>query len=182
MSTSSNHTKAFVQCCHSMHTVASSRTLLSDHVCILVMVTSVCIQNMAASIIDSDKLKVLKIAIYWGIFIFCRVVPCLVFVFCKKKTICFNSSYEEFLAQTQKPEFEKDSGWEGLDEQQIYSQDEYREFERKRQEEIQRLIAQGVVSYCSVLMPVAMACLWLCAYSALWLLQICRVKLSCYLC
>jgi hypothetical protein len=56
-------------------------------------------------------------------------------------------SYEEFLAQTQKPEFEKDPGWEGLDEQQIYTQDEYREFEMKRQEEIQRLIAQGVVSY-----------------------------------
>jgi len=54
-------------------------------------------------------------------------------------------SYEEFLAQTQKPEFEKDSGWEGLDEQQIYTQDEYQEFEMKRQEEIQRLIAQGVI-------------------------------------
>jgi len=26
MSTSSNHTKAFVQCCHNKHTVASSRT------------------------------------------------------------------------------------------------------------------------------------------------------------
>ncbi|GFG30832.1 hypothetical protein Cfor_00760 [Coptotermes formosanus] len=54
-------------------------------------------------------------------------------------------SYEEFLAQTQKPEFERDSGWDGLDEQQIYTQDEYREFEMKRQEEIQRLIAQGVI-------------------------------------
>ena len=32
MSSSSNHTKAFVQCCHGKHTVASSRTLLSDHV------------------------------------------------------------------------------------------------------------------------------------------------------
>jgi len=29
---SSNHTKAFVQCCHSKHTVASSRTLLYYHV------------------------------------------------------------------------------------------------------------------------------------------------------
>ena len=28
MSTSSNHTKAFVQCCHGKHTVASSRTLI----------------------------------------------------------------------------------------------------------------------------------------------------------
>lgn len=82
-------------------------------------------------------------------------------------TMYFNSSYEEFLAQTQKPEFEKDSGWEGLDEQQVYTQDEYREFEMRRQEEIQRLIAQGVVSYCSVSMPVAVACLCMYAYSAL---------------
>ena len=32
MSTLSNHTKAFVQCCHGKHTVASSRTLLFLHV------------------------------------------------------------------------------------------------------------------------------------------------------
>ena len=32
MSTPSNHTKAFVQCYHGKQTVASSRTLLSDHV------------------------------------------------------------------------------------------------------------------------------------------------------
>jgi len=32
MSTSSNHTKAFVQRCHGKHMVASSRTLLCDHV------------------------------------------------------------------------------------------------------------------------------------------------------
>jgi hypothetical protein len=32
MSTSSNHTKDFVQCCHGKHTVVSSRTLLSGHI------------------------------------------------------------------------------------------------------------------------------------------------------
>jgi len=32
MSTSSNHIKAFVQCCHGKHAVASSRTFLFDHV------------------------------------------------------------------------------------------------------------------------------------------------------
>jgi len=32
MSTLSNHTKAFAQCCHGKHTVASSRNLLSAHV------------------------------------------------------------------------------------------------------------------------------------------------------
>jgi len=30
---SSNHTKAFVQCCHGKHTVVSLQTLLSKHVC-----------------------------------------------------------------------------------------------------------------------------------------------------
>jgi hypothetical protein len=85
----------------------------------------------------------------------------------QKTIIYFNSSYEEFLAQTQKPEFERDSGWDGLDEQQIYTQDEYREFEMKRQEEIQRLIAQGVVGYCLLPRSVVMACLCMCFYSAL---------------
>jgi hypothetical protein len=32
LSTSSNHTKASVQCCHCKHTVVSLRTLLSEHV------------------------------------------------------------------------------------------------------------------------------------------------------
>lgn len=52
-------------------------------------------------------------------------------------------SYEEFLAQTRKPEFEKDQGWETLDQQQLYTPEEYAEFERKRQEEIERLIKEG---------------------------------------
>jgi len=52
-------------------------------------------------------------------------------------------SYQEFLAQTKKPEFERDPGWEPLDEQQIYTQDEYMEFERRRQQEIERLIREG---------------------------------------
>jgi len=29
---SSNHTRAFAQCCHGKHTVAGSRNLLSDHI------------------------------------------------------------------------------------------------------------------------------------------------------
>jgi len=32
MSMSSNYNKTFVQCCHSKHTAASSRNLLSNHV------------------------------------------------------------------------------------------------------------------------------------------------------
>ena len=35
---SSNHTKAFVQCCHGKCTMASLRTLLSDHVYIYIYI------------------------------------------------------------------------------------------------------------------------------------------------
>lgn len=56
-------------------------------------------------------------------------------------------SYTEFLEQTKKPDFQQDAGWQGLDEQQIYSQQEYEEFERQRQQEIQNLIAKGIVSH-----------------------------------
>ncbi|XP_078043705.1 nucleobindin 1 isoform X4 [Augochlora pura] len=54
-------------------------------------------------------------------------------------------NYEEFLEQTKNPEFQKDEGWQGLDEGQIFTQEEFEEFERKRKEhEIQKMIAQGI--------------------------------------
>ncbi|GLG96125.1 Uncharacterized protein GBIM_02944, partial [Gryllus bimaculatus] len=53
-------------------------------------------------------------------------------------------SYQEFLQQTQKPDFDKDDGWQALDEQQIYSPEEYAAFEQRRQQEIQRMIQQGL--------------------------------------
>ncbi|ALC44148.1 NUCB1, partial [Drosophila busckii] len=52
-------------------------------------------------------------------------------------------SIEEFMKQTTKEEFQKDPEWETIDQQQQYTHDEYLEFERRRQEEVQRLIAQG---------------------------------------
>lgn len=55
-------------------------------------------------------------------------------------------SYQEFLEQTKKPDFQRDEGWQGLDEQQIYSQQEYEAYERRRQEEIQKMVAKGMVS------------------------------------
>lgn len=54
-------------------------------------------------------------------------------------------SYEEFLEKTKQPDFEKDKGWETLDQKPVYTQEEYHEFERRRQEEIQRMIQQGLV-------------------------------------
>ncbi|XP_012526825.1 nucleobindin-2 isoform X3 [Monomorium pharaonis] len=53
-------------------------------------------------------------------------------------------SYQEFLEQTKKPDFQQDEGWQGLDEQQIYSQQEYEAFQRQRQEELQGRIAKGM--------------------------------------
>ncbi|XP_047487848.1 nucleobindin-2-like isoform X2 [Penaeus chinensis] len=54
-------------------------------------------------------------------------------------------SFEEFVEQTRKAEFEQDGGWQGLDEQEMYSQQEYEEFERRRQEEIRQLVESGVI-------------------------------------
>ncbi|XP_058055990.1 nucleobindin-2 [Anopheles bellator] len=52
-------------------------------------------------------------------------------------------SFEEFVEQTKRDEFQKDPEWETVDHQPQFTHDEYLEFERRRQEEVQRLIAQG---------------------------------------
>ncbi|XP_011263305.1 nucleobindin-2 isoform X1 [Camponotus floridanus] len=54
-------------------------------------------------------------------------------------------SYQEFLEQTKKPNFQQDEGWQGLDEQQMYSKEEYEVFQKRRQEEIQNMIAKGML-------------------------------------
>lgn len=54
-------------------------------------------------------------------------------------------SFQEFLEQTKKPDFQQDEGWQGLDEQQIYSQQEYEAFQRHREEEIQKVVAKGML-------------------------------------
>ncbi|GAB0099894.1 NUCB1 [Sergentomyia squamirostris] len=54
-------------------------------------------------------------------------------------------SYAEFLDQTRKQEFRQDEGWDTVDKQPQYTHEEYLAFERKRQEEIQRLISQGML-------------------------------------
>ncbi|XP_070163469.1 nucleobindin-2 isoform X2 [Polyergus mexicanus] len=53
-------------------------------------------------------------------------------------------SYQEFLEQTKKPDFQQDEGWQGLDEQQIYSKEEYEVFLKRRKEEMQNMIAKGM--------------------------------------
>lgn len=54
-------------------------------------------------------------------------------------------SYEEFYTQTQKKDFNSDPGWETLDQQQLYTQEEYQKFEMQRQQEIEAMIANGHV-------------------------------------
>lgn len=55
-------------------------------------------------------------------------------------------SYQEFLDQTKRDEYQRDPGWDTVDNVPQYTHEEYLEFERRRHEEIQRLIAEGKVS------------------------------------
>ncbi|XP_055528453.1 nucleobindin-2-like [Wyeomyia smithii] len=52
-------------------------------------------------------------------------------------------SYQEFLDQTKRDEFQKDPGWDTVDQQPQFTHEEYLEYERRNQEQIQRLIAEG---------------------------------------
>jgi len=52
-------------------------------------------------------------------------------------------SYDEFLAETERDEFEKDPGWDTLEDESMYSDEEFQRFEREREEQIQKLIESG---------------------------------------
>lgn len=54
-------------------------------------------------------------------------------------------SFAEFIDQTKKQEFQKDEGWDSLDQHKQFTEEEYRQFEKRRLEEIERLVAQGMV-------------------------------------
>ncbi|KAJ8737062.1 hypothetical protein PYW07_000333 [Mythimna separata] len=53
--------------------------------------------------------------------------------------------FNEFLAETTKAEFNRDEGWKTLEENQIYTQAEYDEYERRRLEEMRYLQQRGLV-------------------------------------
>lgn len=61
-------------------------------------------------------------------------------------------SLDEFIAQTKRDEFNRDPNWDTVDNQPQFTHEEYMEFERQRQQEVQRLIAQGAVSFELILM------------------------------
>jgi len=54
-------------------------------------------------------------------------------------------SYDEFLAETQREEYEKDPGWETLDEDEneLYTDEEFQNFEHEREAEVQKMMAAG---------------------------------------
>ncbi|XP_055855458.1 nucleobindin-2 [Episyrphus balteatus] len=54
-------------------------------------------------------------------------------------------SFQEFMDQTKREEFNRDPGWDTVDNEPQYTHEEYLEFERRRQEEVQRMIAQGLL-------------------------------------
>ncbi len=57
-------------------------------------------------------------------------------------------SYEEFLTETKRDEFDNDPGWHTLDEDEqedFYSDDEFRAYEAQRQREIQDMLNRGIV-------------------------------------
>lgn len=60
-------------------------------------------------------------------------------------------SLDEFILQTKREEFNRDPNWDTVDNQPQFTHEEYLEFERRRQEEVQRLIAQGAVSKINIL-------------------------------
>lgn len=61
------------------------------------------------------------------------------------QALVFYFSLEEFIASTQQAEFRQDDGWKPVNEQQVYSQEELRQFEMQ-QHHINQLIAEGKVS------------------------------------
>jgi len=56
-------------------------------------------------------------------------------------------SYDEFLAETQRDEYNKDEGWETLDEDEedIFTEEEFHQFEQDRQKEVQKMMEMGQI-------------------------------------
>ena len=54
-------------------------------------------------------------------------------------------SYDEFLAETQRDEYNKDEGWDTLDEadDDMFTDEEFNQFEKQRQEEVQKMMQMG---------------------------------------
>lgn len=72
-------------------------------------------------------------------------------------------SRQEFLDMTRTQEFEQDNGWKGLDEQQIYTQEELQRFMQMREQQMQMAMV-------SLQEPVVLYCAWSCHISSVAIL------------
>jgi len=52
-------------------------------------------------------------------------------------------SYDEFLAETQRDEYEKDPGWDSLEDEELYTDEEFQRFEQEREESYKKMIENG---------------------------------------
>lgn len=52
-------------------------------------------------------------------------------------------SHDEFMKTSELKEFEEDPGWEGLDEEEQYTDEEMEEYERMLQEEMESMDAES---------------------------------------
>lgn len=55
-------------------------------------------------------------------------------------------SWEEFKRMSEQPNFEKDEGWKTIDQNEIYTNEELKQFEQQRQQQIDQMIKNGHVS------------------------------------
>ncbi|KAJ0183992.1 hypothetical protein K1T71_000415 [Dendrolimus kikuchii] len=53
--------------------------------------------------------------------------------------------FQEFMQETQRSDFNKDEGWKPIEENQIYTQAEYENFQKRRLEEVRYLQQRGLV-------------------------------------
>lgn len=54
-------------------------------------------------------------------------------------------SYNEFIDQTKKQDFQEDKGWDTIDTNKQFTEEEYKQFEKQRLAEVEKMIAQGMV-------------------------------------
>ncbi|XP_025196397.1 nucleobindin-2-like [Melanaphis sacchari] len=54
-------------------------------------------------------------------------------------------SWEEFKRMSEQPDFEKDEGWKTIDQNEIYTNEELKQFEHQRQQQIDQMIQNGQI-------------------------------------
>lgn len=56
-------------------------------------------------------------------------------------------SWDEFKHMSEQPNFEKDEGWKTIDQNEIYTNEELKQFEQQRQQQVDQMVQSGHVSY-----------------------------------